>query len=193
MLDVGAGNHSATLTTKWLPRCSYYGIDRSRAYNNDQTDFDAMQNFWEMDLTSLAFDDIPDDFFDALVMSHVVEHLRNAHEVIIGLIPKLKLGGLLYIETPDPRSAGMPSMNGTLNFFDDETHVHLFNLRELYNVILPAGCTVIRSGRRRDPWRVVLSPSFAIYRRVRTGRFLGGDFWDLFGFADYVVARRTSK
>lgn len=32
MLDIGAGNHSASRTRTWFPHCRYTGVDRDRTY-----------------------------------------------------------------------------------------------------------------------------------------------------------------
>ena len=84
-----------------------------------------MTSFYEMDLTLLKFDALPDSFFDAIWMVHVIEHLRNGDEVLKNLIPKLKPGGHLYIEYPGIKSTKLPSMHGSLNFKDVCTHVRL--------------------------------------------------------------------
>ena len=85
LLDVGAGSHSATKTKSVFPQCNYYGIDITKNYENDEADFKAMSGFYEMDLTRLQFDAIPDGFFDMIVMSHIIEHLHNGDQVIAGL------------------------------------------------------------------------------------------------------------
>ena len=64
LLDVGAGNHSASLAKRWFPGCHYAGIDRDRNYHNDAADFAAMDEFFEMDLTRLEFGAIPDAGYD---------------------------------------------------------------------------------------------------------------------------------
>ena len=127
LLDVGAGNHSSSQPKRWLPNCEYYSIDLSLDYSKDEHDF--VKGFWEMDLTQLEFDSIPENFFNALVMNHVIEHLHNGDEVLARLINKLMLGGIVFVEFPSFRSTQLPSMYGTLNFFDDSTHCRIYSLR----------------------------------------------------------------
>lgn len=81
-------------------------------YNNDQEDFNQMAAFYEMDLTKLDFKSIPDNYFDGIWMVHVIEHLYNGDEVIKLLLPKLKMGGYMYVEYPGKRSTTLPSMHG---------------------------------------------------------------------------------
>src|SRR5436853_5551623 len=82
LLDIGAGNHSATKTKNVFPQCEYHGVDLQKDYNNDASDLNAMTAFYEMDLTRLDFSVIPDNYFDGIWMVHVIEHLYNGDEVI---------------------------------------------------------------------------------------------------------------
>src|SRR5215470_17641946 len=135
LLDVGAGNHSASKTKRLFPDCEYYGIDLDRHFNNDETDFAVMKVFYEMDLTLLQFDTIPDNHFDFIRMTHIIEHLYNGDEVIKNLLPKLKKEGFIYIEYPGAKSTRLPSMKGTLNFYDDPTHVRIYSVKELCELL----------------------------------------------------------
>lgn len=174
-----------------FPNCEYYGLDKTKDYNYDETDFSLMKEFYELDLAELNFDIMPDDFFDVIVMSHIIEHLINGNLVIELLIPKLKKGGLFYLEYPCFRSTKLPKMKGCLNFFDDPTHLRIYNLREIYNLLLSKGVFPIKSGTRRNLVRIILNPFLIPIRIIKYGHLLGSDFWDLFGFAEYVIARKN--
>ncbi len=190
LLDVGAGNHSASVARLWFPDCHYAGVDRDRNYNNDAADFAAMDEFFELDLARLEFGVIPDAGYDAILLAHVIEHLPNGDEVLRALAPKLAPGGLMFVEFPGPRSLRLPSKRGTLNFHDDATHARVFDAREVAGILRGCGLRVLRSGTRRD-WRgIALLPVFALRAKQRHGYVPGGVFWDVFGFADEVVAER---
>ncbi len=190
LLDVGAGNHSASVTRRWFPRCHYAGVDRDRNYNNDAADFAAMDEFFELDLTRLEFGAVPDAAYDAILLAHVIEHLPNGDAVLRALIPKLRPGGVMIVEFPGPRSLTLPSRKGTLNFHDDDTHVRVFDAREVAGILRGCGLRVVRAGTCRD-WRgVLLLPVFALRAKQKHGYVPGGVFWDLFGFADEVVAEK---
>ena len=190
MLDIGAGNHSATRTRAWFPRCLYTGVDRDRTYHNDPADFARMTAFHEVDLTTLAFDAIPDAAFDVVMMAHVVEHLPNADAVVHALTAKVAPGGIFVLEFPSPRSLTLPSMRGTLNFHDDETHVRLWTRAEIGAALEAGGLRVIASGRRRDLFRLLATPVRVLWSQLRHGWVPGSAFWDLLGFADAIVAER---
>lgn len=190
MLDIGAGNHSATRTMDWFPACRYSGVDRDRNYHNDAADFARMDAFYELDLTSLRFETIPDAAFDAVVMAHVIEHLENGDEVVRSLCSKVAPGGLFYLEFPSPRSLRLPSMRGTLNFHDDDSHVRLWTRPEVERALTEGGLRVLESGPRRDYFRLAATPARVAVSWLRHGWVPGSAFWDLLGFADRVLAER---
>lgn len=192
VLDVGAGNHSARKMKRVYPQCIYHGLDQVSDYNNDDADMREMDRFFQIDLgyvDSLA--EIPDNFYDVIVVAHVIEHLRNGLEVIAALLPKLKVGGRIYVEFPSVRSLSLPSMKGCLNFSDDSTHVRVYEVRELANVMLDRGCRVIRGGRRRDWSKILLLPFFLVRSAMHRDGIQASVFWDLLGFADYIYAKKV--
>ena len=190
LLDIGAGNHSATKAKSVFPNCEYHGVDLERDYNNSEADFKLMKAFYEMDLTRLDFAAIPDNYFDAVLMVHVIEHLHNGDDVIKGLLPKLKSGGYMYIEYPGEKSTRLPSMQGSLNFKDDPTHVRVYSVKELSALLAEKNCTVLKGGTRRNAWFILAMP-FRIIKTWLTGKKLQGNiFWDLLGFAEYVWAKK---
>ena len=190
VLDVGAGSHAATRMKEYFPDCEYHGIDRTRSYFNSEDDLRRMHAFYEMDLTERNFGAIPDGYFDVVVFSHVLEHLPNALDVLGDLLAKARPGGLVYVEYPRFRSISFPRMHGTLNFFDDPTHVYLHDRRELFNVLLRHRCVPAEWGVCRSFLRIALTPLALVARWRKSGRWQGSDLWDLFGFAEYVAAVR---
>ena len=190
LLDIGAGNHSATKAKRVFPACEYHGVDMEKDYNNSENDFKLMDAFYEMDLTKLDFSSIPDNYFDAILMAHVIEHLYNGDEVVKGLLPKLKSGGYIYLEYPGEKSTRLPSMYGSLNFKDDVTHVRVYSVKELTALLEANGCKVLKGGMRRNGWFIMAMP-FRIIKTFVSGKKLQGNiFWDLLGFAEFVWARK---
>jgi len=191
LLDVGAGNHSASRIVSLFPDCGYYGLDMDKTYNNGAQDFSVMKDFYELDLTSLDYTIIPNQNFDGIWMAHVIEHLYNGDEVLPGLIRKLKPGGFFYIEYPGKKSTTLPSMKGTLNFNDDTTHVRLYSVPELTRIFEANGCTVLQSGTRRNWFYILSLPLRAILSLTRYGYVQGNVFWDLLGFAEYLWVKKN--
>lgn len=190
ILDVGAGSHSASIAKKWWPTCVYHGIDIIKDYNNDAEDLALMDELYLMDLTKLQFQTIPNNHFDIIIMSHIIEHLHNGDEVIEGLLSKLKVGGIIYIEYPSFKSTKLPSMRETLNFFDDETHCRIYSVKELFNLLMQNNFNIKEGGTRRQWINIALVPVKSVLQLLTKGYIRAGVMWDLCGFAEYVVAQK---
>ena len=190
ILDIGAGNHSATRTKEVFPNCEYHGVDRDKDYSNSDSDLKKMDYFYEMDLQKLDFQAIPDNYFDVIIIAHVIEHLKNGDTVIEKLTEKLSPNGIIYVEWPSIRSIKLPSKRGTLNFFDDITHVKLYSLEEICNICLSKNLTFLEGGIRRSKRLIFLIPVKMLDQKLRKGYVEAETFWDLLGFADYCVFRK---
>jgi SAM-dependent methyltransferase len=190
LLDVGAGNHSASRIASLFSNCEYYGLDMDKTYNNNEADFKAMKDFYQLDLTKLDYSVVPDQYFDGIWMAHVIEHLYNGDKVLPLLLTKLKPGGYFYIEYPGKKSTSLPSMKGTLNFKDDSTHVRLYSVPELAGIFKSNGRTVLQSGTRRNWFYIISLPVRAIYSLIRNGYVQGNVFWDILGFAEYLYVKK---
>ena len=192
ILDVGCGNYSASRTKKYYQNCIYYGLDRDKNYNNDVADFKAMENFYEVDLScnSNKLEALPNNFFDCIILSHVIEHLINGQDIILHLLSKLKKGGVIYIEFPSQRSLYLPSMKGTLNFYDDLTHKKTYQIKEIENLLINKNFSIIESGTRRSKKRIFFLPIYLLGSLINLGYISGHIFWDILGFANYVIAQK---
>lgn len=190
LLDIGAGNHSASKTKSHYPNCEYHGVDLDKNYNNDESDFSAMFAFYELNLEATNFDAIPNDYFDFIMMAHVIEHLKNGDEVVTKLLPKLRKGGFIYIEFPGYRSTQLPRMEGTLNFYDDPTHVRIYTVPELMNLLMKNNMTVFKGGYRRHIPTMLLTPFKIFHNLIVYRKIIPSIFWDYFGFAEYVIAQK---
>lgn len=187
MLDVGCGSNSPSKAKKWFPKVVYHGIDM-QVYQNDAHDFKLMDKYFELDLSKDSLDEITDNQYDVVICSHVLEHIPNGHEVVVALAKKLKKGGKIYLEYPGEKSLNLPSMKGSLHFCDDETHVKVYSFRELSNLLLENNFKIIAAGTRREWHRILLFPLILIDTLLR--KQVGGAFWDVFGFAEFVYAEK---
>lgn len=190
LLDVGAGNRSASKTKKVFPNCLYYGLDLDRNTNYAPEDFALMEAFYELDLTKLDLINLPNAFFDYINMAHVIEHLHNGDEVLPLLWQKLKPGGYFYIEYPGAKSLKLPSMHGTLNFKDDPTHVRVYSVPELKRIFESQNGLVLKSGTRRNWYYIVALPFRALLSIITTGKLRANILWDILGFAEFLYVKK---
>ncbi|MCX7606953.1 MAG: class I SAM-dependent methyltransferase [Bacteroidia bacterium] len=191
ILDIGCGNHSPTITKLFFPHSHYTGLDRDLSYNLDDADLRHMDTFIQMDLLAPDWSRLSDEGYDVILMTHLIEHIPNGEAILAALWEKLKPGGYLYIETPSERSLTLPSMPGTLNFFDDPTHIRLYTLPELCNTVLRLRGRVRKAGLCRQKRKILLLPLLVLLHILRYGTWKRGSlYWDLTGFAQYVLAQK---
>jgi SAM-dependent methyltransferase len=188
-LDVGLAAGTPTTTKAWFPECEYYGLDITSSVLRPGEDEKLTALFLE-NLDSSDLSSVPDGFFDVIVMSHVIEHLRDGLGALAKLATKLAPGGHIYIEWPSVRSFNLPR---GVHFTDDPTHVRSYAIHEIANVLLASNLKIIKAGRRREWLRILLSPLTLprqIKELVTRGRLHNVGLWDLLGFADFVYAVR---
>lgn len=85
--------------------------------------------------------------FDAIVASHLIEHLPDPDEFLRAARQRLRPGGRLVLATPN-RHAWISRLCGA-PFFDDPTHVRLYTARELRQRLRLAGFEQIITRTKR--------------------------------------------
>ncbi|MEI9889076.1 MAG: class I SAM-dependent methyltransferase [Rhizomicrobium sp.] len=192
LMDVGTAGNSLAIAKRWLPNCQYYGVDITDAHLTAD-EKGRMAAFYLVNLDTDDLAAIPNRYFDAIVVAHVAEHLKDGLGALGRLSAKLAPGGRMYVEFPSVRSLNLPEARHTLNFSDDSTHIHVPDVREVANALMDQGLRIVRAGPRREWSRILLSfvsapLQLAVY--LKEGRLHGMGLWDLYGFADFVYARR---
>ncbi|MFZ0267185.1 class I SAM-dependent methyltransferase [Caulobacter sp.] len=111
--------------------------------------FDINANF-PSDLPNLRFSDqFPDAGHDLVILSHVVEHMADIDQIkdLFGLVGE---GGLVHIETPDPKLyASFPQPH--FGYYVDRLHINHFSQRSILK-IAPQGFDVVAGGTYRMPY-----------------------------------------
>ena len=99
-----------------------------------------------------------DESFDGAFLSHVIEHVVAKRRVLAEIRRVLKKGGLLYVETPGPRSLTLRWPDwlphdplATLNYYDDKTHVDTpMSMADLRSHLADAGFSIVASAPVRE-------------------------------------------
>ncbi|MEM4089995.1 MAG: hypothetical protein QXQ46_04475 [Thermoplasmatales archaeon] len=86
-----------------------------------------------------------------------------------------------------------PHRAGTLNFYDDPSHLKPISVSEVISLVSMTGLSVIKSGGRKCKRRLLLLPIIAIYSILTYGYVPGPALWDIYGFANYVVAQKKNS
>ena len=192
ILDVGCGNDSPYYYKKYFPDIIYEGIDKDLNYNLSKKSINLIDKFFQKNLEKDDLNDIKDDHYDFIVISHVIEHLDNGYELIKTLSIKVVKNGYIYIEYPSEKSKNFPSLKGTLNFYDDPTHKSFYDIEQLNNILIHNNFKIIKSGIKRDILRIIFIP-YMIIKSLFVNHYIRGSvFWDLYGFAEFILAKKQT-
>ena len=133
LLEIGCGRGDLLIYLKELG-WDVEGVEfDSVAANN------ARQRGLTIHLDSLETYAAEDQSFDAIVLSHVIEHLYNPDEVINRCWRLLKRGGKLVVLTPNIDSLEHLLCGRNWFHLDPPRHIHLFNMRSLSGMAKKAG------------------------------------------------------
>lgn len=189
LLDVGCGNHSASKLHFLNKNILIDGIDIAD-YNIDETDKSIMQNYYLT--TPGAFNafirNIPQNY-DAIICSHVLEHVENYQELTTTLLNKLQPGGSLYLSFPAPASVNFPSRAGTLNFWDDNTHVQMPEVNVIEGICKDNNAIIIQQavpnkGTLNSFLGMLVEPISKFTKKVMPFT------WNFWGFENVLVIKK---
>lgn len=130
ILDIGCGvGDNARVIKMQIPGCKVYGITHSEKEANFARK--VMDGCWVMDLEAQD-QRIHDQRFDVLLLSHVLEHLRNPAEVLNRYLDVLEDGGRILIAVPNILSWRMriKFLRGQFEYASsgelDDTHLRFY-------------------------------------------------------------------
>ena len=157
LLDVGCGDGT------------FLNLMRGKGWQVDGIDFDpkAIQTAKQKYDLSLRHGDLiaaklPAESFDAVTMSHVVEHLTNPVELLSEIRRLLKVGGQLVMTTPNTASIGHQKFGPSWFGIDPPRHLHLFNKASLSEVSRRAGFQVAWAGSTTANTDVFIGASYTL-------------------------------
>ncbi len=196
LLDAGAGPGGLVLWKEWLPprrediRMSAVDMVRGELFDR----YDDCR-VCDMDAGPLAYQS---GAFDAVLLSHVLEHIRDERVFFAELARLLRPGGRLYVEVPTPASEHFPGRQlfldrgidvSTVNFFDDSTHLRTFSLAELSALAESSAFLTRETGLIANRYIEDDLLAFGILNRDQEIATYG--LWSKLGFAHYIVAERA--
>jgi len=141
----------------------------------------------------------PADYFDGIILNHVLEHLGDADHALKEMHRVLKTGGKVYIATPSEKSLKYPSFikwlnreGGPINFFDDPTHIKAYPRQELAILLQRLGFSRIKTGTVRNLPGMLLAPLLVLFGFLtRNRKWAGAGIHQLTGWSIYAIADKT--
>lgn len=159
LLDVGCGNGQYLAYMRDLG-WEVYGVD---------TDHEAAlvaQQQYKVSVYTGNLEDanFPNDYFDAVTLNHVIEHVFDPIKILSECYRILKPGGCLIVVTPNSKSMGHYIFRDSWRGFDIPRHMYLFNKNTLNTCVKHAGFQVrqLRSSGRMA--RTIYSDSWNVWR-----------------------------
>jgi len=124
ILDVGCGNNSPFMTKTLRPDCHYTGLDVCE-YRQTKTNLADRYLTTPPEKFAEQLEGMPARSFDAVFSSHNLEHCNEPERVLNEMIQLIAPGGRLFLAFPSARTIMLAPRTGTLNYFDDPTHLNL--------------------------------------------------------------------
>ena len=142
VLDVGCGD-GGFLQRMHRRGWSGTGVDfDSKAIENAKARHGAALTLLNTDLAQARF---PDDSFDVVTMSHVIEHVLDPVALLVEARRVLKPGGRLVVTTPNVQSVGHKKFQDCWWGLDAPRHLQIFTLTALKQCARKASFTAINA------------------------------------------------
>lgn len=177
---------------RFHPRIELHGVDLL-----PEADVPANYSYQQVDLNKNCLP-FPENYFDAILLIHVIEHLQAPLGLGKEIQRVLKPGGRIYVEAPNWTSMFVPSFgfhreqHHPFNFFDDPTHVKPWSRHGLFE-FLSASCDlhVEKVGSTRSWLRVPLDfPAIAWGLLRADRRRIISSVWNLSGWCIYGIGAK---
>lgn len=188
ILDIGLDNKSIDNAKLVYPSLGvYHGLDIADITDNDKEKIDC---FYKINLDDSNLDQLENNFYDLIIMNHVLEHLDHGLEAVHKLSKKIKPEGEIFIEFPNVNSLQKKSFF-SYNFHCDSTHKRIYQVSDVANILLKNDCEIISAGYSKPIWKYVyLIPK--VFLNLIKGNTLGSSFAHVSNKISHVYARKKA-
>jgi glycosyltransferase involved in cell wall biosynthesis len=146
---------------------------------------------------------IPDEKFDVVVLADVLEHIRNAGNVISEIKDLLKPNGILIASTPNIAhfTVRLSLLFGRFPYGKrgilDESHIHFYTLKTFRNLLLKEGYQIFRKTYTPIPFELLAGKggfSLFLFRFLEYAYYFTVKVWPgLFAYQSVLCAREKSR
>ena len=122
-------------------------------------------------LGDIGSQNYPENYFDAITINHVIEHVHEVDQLIKDAFKVLKKGGKLIIATPNTDNWLHKVYKKFWFQLDPPRHLHIFNIDNLEVVVRRNGLEIERSfsSVRMDAWTAIVSRAITRKGTFRIG------------------------
>ena len=190
VLDLGCGDGRIQKSIKrYRPDLKFISVDKY-----DFSKEVSFEVFFKINISDEALP-IADDSIDAVFCAHVLDHIMFYDLVLSEIKRVLKSNGSIYIEVPSTKSLYVPSFGmlkgpGTINFYDDPTHIRPFTQHSLCRIGKRIGTKQLTTGFARNWAYCLFAPMIIVYSLIKRDRQLFGTvLWSIVGWSVYLWGR----
>ena len=189
ILDVGCGLNSPYNFKKILPKAKYTGIDIVEYNKKEHIFADKYISASSKSFTNEILE--MKKTFDAVICSHNIEHCDDREGTFKAMLDSLKIGGSIYLSFPSEKTINFPKRQGTLNYFDDQTHQDMPpKFQTLINELKNNNFEITYSTQRYQPfflWLIglIVEPYSKHKKKVCIGT------WEYYGFESIIWAKKN--
>jgi 2-polyprenyl-3-methyl-5-hydroxy-6-metoxy-1,4-benzoquinol methylase len=133
LLDIGCGNGD------FLVNARDAGWDVAGIDPDPKAVANAVQRGFDVSVGSVESLAELSGCFDAITISHVLEHVHRPRQVVQAIARLLKPGGVLYVDTPNIDSYGAKRWGPDWRGLETPRHLVLFNLSSLIGLLEASG------------------------------------------------------
>lgn len=193
IIDIGCGNDSPQKIKSVKKDCYYVGIDVGD-YNINKHSKD-MADGYILTTSECFADEIRKAGevyagFNAVISAHNLEHCEKPTETLLAIFSVLDKGGKLFLAFPSEASIDFPSRVGTLNFYDDKTHIYLPDFNKIQRMLLDNGFKILFSTPQHKPFlKNCLGRILDLIIKKRITPFT----WAHYGFEAIIWAEKIAK
>jgi len=190
ILDVGCGNQMVIAVKYICHNCHYTGIDVAD-YNQSNQALSLIDKYilvkpdeFSSEISRLSYK------YDAVISSHNLEHCYDRYGTLVAMLGVVKKGGNIYISFPSEKSISFPSRDGTLNYYDDSTHLDVPPLfDDVISLIKSQNFIINYSVRNYQPMVLrllgfIIEPLSRVQKKVYPGT------WEYYGFESIIHATK---
>ena len=190
LLDVGCGNDSPSRIRQILPLCNYTGVDifEDDKYKNSDNENYIIADPEEFDIAISK----TGRTFDAVISSHNLEHCNDRYKTLSAMLDCVVYGGQIFICFPCEKSVDFPHRGGTLNYYDDLTHIgEPPNFSEVTKRIIDSGFEIEFAAPSFRPFVDRIRGFLNEPTSRKQNRLMAGT-WAYYGFESIIWARNCT-
>jgi SAM-dependent methyltransferase len=188
LLDVGCGNDSPYRYKTMFPQIHYTGLDVGDYNQKHPILADEYIVCQPADFASEISK--RENSFDFILSSHNLEHCLDREETLNAMMSALRPGGRIYLAFPSEASTSFPRRGGTLNYFDDKTHLGTPpNFNKIINHFKDSGFRIDFNDSQYRPQPLRTIGRFLEKNSIVKNHVLMGT-WEYYGFESIIWATK---